>query len=126
MRKLDWNNFDGTEFQKFCNSLLLFNVSKFAHVYSAPGSDGGVDQLYEGTHDSKTDKWRFQDKFHNSGKKSSDIAALKKDILSDIRDNYTNENFIVFITNVNLTVKKCNELVIDAETLLFSLNISNC
>ncbi len=126
MAKLDWNNFDGTQFQKLCNSLLLFDVSKFAHVYSAPGSDGGVDQLYEGTHDSKTGKWRFQDKFHNSGKKSADIGALKSDIIFDIKNNYTSENFIVFITNINLTVKKFDELVNTAKLLLSELNIVNC
>ena len=126
MATLDWNNFDGTHFQRFCNSILLFNISKFAHVYTALGSDGGIDQLYEGSHDSKTGKWRFQDKFHNSSKKSSDIAALKKDILLDIKNNYTEENFIVFITNLNLNTKKHKELLDSAQSLLKELNIINC
>ncbi len=126
MSKLDWNNFDGTQFQKFCNSLLLFTVSKFAQVFSAPGKDGGVDQLYKGSHDSKNGLWRFQDKFHHSGKKTADVAALKKDVLLDITQNYKNENFIVIITNINLTFSKYAEINKVANELLQKLNISDC
>lgn len=126
MSSLNWAHFDGTHFQKFCNSLLLFNVSKFAHVFSADGADGGVDQLFAGTYDSKKGLWRFQDKFHNSGTKSADISALKRDIVYDIKTNYKNENYIVFITNVNLTVAKYNELLKTSQELLKELNIKNC
>ncbi len=56
---MNWNHFDGKQFQKFCNALLLFEVSKFAHVFSAEGADQGIDQLFEGAYESKEGRWRF-------------------------------------------------------------------
>lgn len=126
MGKIDWKDFDGAMFQRFCNAILLFNVSKFAHVFTAAGKDGGVDQLYSGRLESKTGKWRFQDKFHHSGRHAADVAAFKKDILTDLKNNYTDENYIVFITNINLNVEKYKFILEEANKLLIELNISNC
>jgi hypothetical protein len=126
MKSINWNGFDGKRFQRLCNSLLLFEVSKFAHVFSAEGKDDGIDQYYEGSYSGKTGKWRFQDKFHNSGEKKADIRELKRDIENDIKDNYQGENFIVFLTNVNLSKTKFYELLALGNDTLKSMNIENC
>ena len=68
----------------------------------------------------------FQDKFHNSDKKSADIAALKKDIGRDTLENYCGENFILFITDINLTVFMFNELLKYANELLTAANLGSC
>jgi hypothetical protein len=117
MRSLLWNQFNGSLFQKLCNSLLLFEVSKFAHVFSAEGKDSGIDQYYNGEYHGKQGKWRFQDKFHNSGNKTNDIRELKRDIKKEI-EKITEENFLVFITNVNLTPLKYREYINYAVDLL--------
>jgi hypothetical protein len=105
MYSLLWNQFNGTLFQKLCNSLLLFEVSKFAYVFSAEGRDSGIDQYYYGEYHGKDGKWRFQDKFHDSGNKANDIREVNRDIIKEI-DKVSDENFLVLITNVNLTVSK--------------------
>lgn len=110
MEEISWVGFDGTRFQSFCNALLLCEISKHAQVYSAPGPDGGVDQYYEGTYSGEAGKWRFQDKFHLSASPSADISAFKRDVVQDIKDNYKGEDHIVFLTNVNLTVRKDAEI----------------
>ena len=96
---LDWLNFDGTKFQKLCNSLVYFHVSKHAEVYSAEGKDGGIDQYFIGQFGDKLGKWRFQDKF-----RSGDHAFnnLKSAVQQDIRNCFSGEDFIVFLTNLNL------------------------
>lgn len=126
MPGLAWNNFDGTYFQRFCNALLFFEVSKFAHVFTAPGKDGGIDQLFKGGYDGKQGVWRFQDKFHNSSRRTDDIAALKREIRTDLTENYNGENFIVFITNVNLNPAKYEEFILEAEKLITDKGIKNC
>ena len=115
MNQIVWEHFDGFKFQKFCNELLLLEVSKFANVYSAPGPDGGIDQTYEGNYEGKKGKWRFQDKFHNSGNKNNDIKALKREIIDDITNNYINENFLIFITNINLTTRHHDDFIENAK-----------
>jgi hypothetical protein len=109
MKKLSWDKFDGDRFQEFCNALVCWHVSKFAHVYSAPGKDGGIDQYYVGAFEGKEGKWRFQDKFR-SGDKAKALAQLKRDIRADIREHYKDEDFIVFLINVNLNPKQKEEL----------------
>ena len=126
MSAIVWTNFDGTYFQRFCNALLFFEVSKFAHVFTAPGKDKGIDQLYDGCYNDKHGIWRFQEKFHNSSKKADDIAALKRDIKNDLNENYNDENFIVFITNVNLNPAKYKEFVLEAEQHITDKGIKNC
>ncbi len=122
---ITWENFDGTKFQKFCNEFLLLEVSKHAHVYSAPGPDQGIDQLYQGTYGDKSGKWRFQDKFHSSGDAKKDWYALKRDVKHDIVKNYAGEDCLVFITNVNLSDRKKNELQAIANSA-FQLMTANC
>jgi len=126
MNTLSWEEFDGKRFQLFCGSLLLFEVSKFAEVFTAEGKDKGIDQLYDGSYDGKKGKWRFQDKFHNSGNKTKDISAFKRDVVEDIRSNYSNEHFIVFITNVNLTTTKKEEILSSAKAEIKRLAAINC
>lgn len=115
MKSIEWNSFDGMIFQQFCNSVIMLEVSKTAHVYNAPGPDKGVDQYFTGDYGGQKGKWRFQNKFHNSGKKPQDISALKRDIINDIRDNYNGEDFIVYLTNVNLNKSKEQEFLTAAE-----------
>lgn len=126
MSKIDWNGFDGTEFQKLCNTILLFEVSKHAQVFSAPGKDKGRDQLFEGTYDGKSGKWRFQDKFHHSGDVKADINELKRDIKDDIRNNFAGEDHIVFFTNVNLGPGKYKELLEVAKQELAAIGAAGC
>lgn len=126
MSSYNWNNFDGSQFQKLCNALLLFEVSKFAHVFSAEGKDAGVDQYYIGTYGGKSGKWRFQDKFHSSGNNANDVAALKRDITTDIKSNYQDENFIVIISNLNLGKKKYDELIKAGQDALLAKGAKDC
>jgi hypothetical protein len=126
MTPLTWTFFDGKLFQKFCNALLLFEVSKFAHVFTAEGKDSGIDQYFHGEYGGKKGKWRFQDKFHNSGNKSRDIGALKREVIEDIGTNYSGEQCIVFITNVNLTTRKHEEILKAARAEMASKKISDC
>jgi len=121
--KISWSNFDGTSFQKFCNALLLTEVSRHARVYSAPGKDGGIDQLFDGTYDGKPGKWRFQDKFHSSKKPSQDFQELKRDVEKDILGNFSGEQHIVYITNVNLNPKQEDQLKAIANKTLSTLSI---
>lgn len=115
---ITWEQFDGPKFQQFCNELLLLEVSKHAHVFSAPGPDGGIDQLFSGEYDGKKGNWRFQDKFHACGQAGKDWSALMRDVANDIRDNYAGEDFIVFITNLDLNPKKEGELLAIAKEAL--------
>lgn len=126
MTSLNWNFFDGKRFQKFCNNLLLFEVSKFAHVFTAEGKDSGIDQYFHGTYEGKSGKWRFQDKFHNSGNKPADVGALKREVIQDIKTNYTGEEFIVFITNVNLNTAKHAEILKAAIDEMAIKKITGC
>ncbi|MEJ7823272.1 MAG: hypothetical protein WKF85_13185 [Chitinophagaceae bacterium] len=126
MQEIRWNHFNGKQFQKLCNSILLFEVSKFAHVFTAEGADSGIDQSFVGKYGDEIGKWRFQDKFHNSGKGSADIAALKRDITTDIKNNYKGEDFLVLFTNVNLTTKKYNELFVLGNQTIKETGNNNC
>jgi hypothetical protein len=126
MESFSWEQFDGGTFQSLCNALLLFEVSKFAFVFTAAGQDKGIDQLYQGKFDGVEGIWRFQDKFHNSGNKNSDISALKRDILEDIKSNYNGENGIIFLTNVNLGPGKYKEILQEASQKLTDLGHDNC
>lgn len=126
MKKIEWGSFDGMIFQQFCNSVIMLEVSKLAHVYNAPGPDKGIDQYFEGEHSGQRGKWRFQDKFHNSGKPSTDLAALKRDIKSDIQNNYEDEDFIVYLTNIKLTPAKHLDLITTAEKELAKKGGQQC
>jgi hypothetical protein len=105
---------------------LLFEVSKFAHVFTAEGKDSGVDQYYDGEYEGKKGKWRFQDKFHNSGNKPADVGALKREVIQDIQTNYSGEQYILFITNVNLNTAKHAEIVKAATDEMAIKKIADC
>jgi hypothetical protein len=126
MESFSWEQFDGRSFQSLCNALLLFEVSKFAFVFTAAGKDNGIDQLYRGFLYGENGIWRFQDKFHNSGNKNSDISAFKRDVLNDIETNYDGENGIIFLTNVNLGTEKYEEILRDASQKLADLGYNDC
>lgn len=126
MNDLHWHSFDGTKFQELGNALLFFEVSKHALLFSAAGKDGGVDQLFEGEYGGQKGLWRFQDKFHNSGKKSQDISELKRDIKNDIKENYQGEDNLVYITNINLTPAKYREVLDAGLVELARIGITNC
>jgi len=51
---------------------------------------------------------------------------LKRDIQSEIKNNYKNENFIVIITNVNLTPAKYSEFITTGNDSIKNQAISNC
>src|SRR5450432_1782212 len=126
MESFSWEQFDGRSFQSLCNALLLFEVSKFAFVFTAAGKDNGIDQLYRGFLYGENGIWRFQDKFHNSGNKNSDISAFKRDVLNDIETNYDGENGIIFLTNVNLGTEKYEEILREASQKLADLGYNDC
>lgn len=107
---LSWQHFDGDRFQRFSNALVWYEVSRRAALFSRPGPDSGVDQFFEGTYDGQQGKWRFQNKFHQSGNSTKDMAAFKQDVLKDIADHYRGEDHLVFTTNINLGPKKLNEI----------------
>ena len=99
--KITWNDFDGDRFQRLGNTVVYTLVSKQASLYTAPGKDGGIDQFFVGTWAGLSGKFRFQDKFRNTGK-TADLSQLKKDVRDDIKDHTSDEDFIVYLTNVNL------------------------
>jgi hypothetical protein len=98
---ISWTDFDGDRFQRLGNSIVYTLVSKRARLYTAPGKDGGIDQLYTGTWAGLFGKFRFQDKFRNAGK-AADLSQLKKDIRDDIENHATDEDYIIYLTNVDL------------------------
>ncbi|HVU96163.1 MAG TPA: hypothetical protein VHE34_13120 [Puia sp.] len=109
MAEIEWKGFDGTAFQVLCNVILYHIVSKKASLYSAPGTDGGIDQYFVGTWQDQTGKWRFQDKF-KSTEKGLALAQLRKDIRDDINNHFKGEDYIVFLTTVNLRPDEDREL----------------
>lgn len=108
MEKINWSNYNGEVFQRFCNSLLSMEVGKRFLPYLAPGRDGGVDGFFEGTYNGHGGKWRFQYKFHNVPRKQG-FNYLKKDLKNEI-SNINNEDHFVFVTNVELLPQEYHEL----------------
>ncbi|MEZ4775902.1 MAG: hypothetical protein R3D00_22165 [Bacteroidia bacterium] len=108
-QNLNWSLFDGDRFQRLCNALVIHDVSKHAKVFTAPGKDGGIDELYEGEYAGKDGKWRFQAKFHNTDKKTA-FNTLKLDIKNDIEKNFQNEDHVIFLTNTDFLPQKIQEL----------------
>lgn len=107
-KKIPWHNFDGDKFQRFCNALLHLEVSKHVQPYTAPGKDGGIDAWYEGPYEGKEGKWRFQAKYHGTESKQA-IRSLKSQIKADLENNVRDENYLVFVTNVELLPQKVKE-----------------
>jgi|GEM_PF-4453256 len=109
MAEIEWKGFDWTSFQVLCNVILYHVISKKASLYSAPGTDGGIDQYFVGTWQDQTGRWRFQDKF-KSTEKGLALAQLRKDIRDDINTHFKGEDYIVFLTPVNLRPDEEREL----------------
>lgn len=108
MEKINWSNYNGEDFQRFCNSLLSMEVGKSFLPYLAPGKDGGVDGFFEGTYNDQEGKWRFQYKFHNVPGKQG-FNYLKKDLKNEI-SNIKDEDHFVLVTNVELLPQYYQEL----------------
>lgn len=109
-QNINWQEFNGTKFQKFCNGLLVHEITKNVQVYSKDGKDRGIDQYYFGTYQENVGSWRFQDKFHNTNPKQ-DFSSLKKDVKGDIDEHLKEEDIIVYLTNVNLLPQQEEELL---------------
>lgn len=109
---INWSEFNGDKFQKFCNDLLSFEFGKSFIPFAAPGADQGIDGLFEGEYSGKQGKWRFQAKFHapDTGRIGG-INQLRSEIKSDLSNNVTDENNVVFITNVEINPKQRRELI---------------
>ncbi|MBQ20552.1 MAG: hypothetical protein CMD31_07335 [Flavobacteriales bacterium] len=111
MNTINWLDFNGDKFQVFCNDLLSFEFGKSYIPFSAPGKDKGVDGLFEGEYDNKKGKWRFQAKFKNpeTGRQIN-INSIKNDIKSDLNKNVQDEDYIIFITNIDIGATQYKEL----------------
>ncbi|MFG6686734.1 ATP-binding protein [Mariniflexile sp. HNIBRBA6329] len=118
MGTINWTKFDGDKFQSFCNDLLSFEFGKSYVPFSAPGSDQGIDGLFEGEYDENHGKWRFQAKFRSpeSGRQAS-INNLKSEIKKDLDKNIRDETHVIFITNVDIGPKQQKELIDEANKI---------
>jgi hypothetical protein len=117
---LTWTNFDGTLFQRFCNMLLIHEISRHVVPFIAPGSDAGIDAMYEGDYEGLSGKWRFQAKFKSVATREA-INKLRADIKSDIKKNLNEENILVFLTNVEIGPKQHEGLVKTANDALVEI-----
>lgn len=135
MDKIDRSNFDGDRFQLFCNALLSFEISKRVEGFGAKGSDGGIDARFSGEYDNKKGKWRFQAKLHLTERKVA-VSNLKNQIKEDIlgrnkpgggkgKSNVKHEDFLVFLTNVELLPNEKDDLVKTGNDALRSINKNN-
>lgn len=109
-REYSWESFTGSLFQELCSAILIEEISKHARVYSAPGKDQGFDQYYEGEYHGKQGCWRFQVKFH-SNQDAKSRSAFKSQVKADITDHYKGEDYIVFLTNLELNHLKMEEIL---------------
>lgn len=119
--ELTWGGFDGPKFQRFCNALIHYYVSKRANLYTAPGRDGGIDQYFDGQWDKYKGKFRFQDKFHGGVDRKTGFRLLKRDLKKDIKDHANTEDIIVYITDISLNDKELRELEGIAKTALLKV-----
>lgn len=108
MDQINWNNFNGDDFTLFCNALLSFELGKAFKPYAAPGQDGGIDGLFDGTYLNRTGKWRFQYKYR-SGARSQNYSNLKSIVKTEL-DTLNDESFYVLLTNVELLPQELKEL----------------
>lgn len=111
MNTINWSDFNGDKFQIFCNDLLSFEFGKSYIPFSAPGKDKGVDGLFEGEYGNKKGKWRFQAKFkHPETGRQVNISSIKNDINSDLKNNIQDEDYIIFITNIDIGATQYKEI----------------
>lgn len=111
MNIINWAEHNGETFQAFCNDLLSFEFGRNYIPFSAPGKDKGVDGLFEGNYNGKKGKWRIQAKFrHPETGRSTSIAQLKSQIKSDLERNVQDEQYVLFITNVEIGANQYKEI----------------
>lgn len=111
MNIINWAEHNGETFQAFCNDLLSFEFGRDYIPFSAPGKDKGVDGLFEGNYNGKKGKWRIQAKFrHPETGRSTSIAQLKSQIKSDLGRNVQDEQYVLFITNVEIGANQYKEI----------------
>jgi hypothetical protein len=113
-KQIDWLEIrSDTEFQRLCNKILVWEVSKDVVPFGALGRDKATDAQFEGTYNNKTGRWRFQAKFHDptmdKAKARSLVKSDFKKELEKIRDE--KPNHYVFMTNVKITKKLFDELM---------------
>ncbi len=111
MSLINWSDFNGEKFQSFCNDLLSFEIGKDFVPFTAPGSDQGIDGLFEGKYNGKQGKWRFQAKFHHPDTgRIAGFNQLKSQVKKDIDKNIQDETAVIFITNVELNPAQRKEI----------------
>lgn len=116
IQRINWTDFDGDTFQRFCNDLLSFEFGANYIPFSAPGADQGIDGLYEGEYQNQKGKWRFQAKFkHPETGRTQGVEDLKRDIKKDLANNVKGESHTILITNVEIKPNKRAELLNLAE-----------
>lgn len=111
MNSINWLDFNGETFQTFCNDILSFELGKGYVAFNGPGRDGGIDGLFEGAYNDRSGAWRIQMKFHHpeTGRVSA-FNQLKTEIKRDIEKNITKEDYIIFITNVDINPQQRDSL----------------
>lgn len=114
---LNWEgaNFDHNRFQRFCNMLLMYEISPNVVPFSAPGKDGGVDAWFDGEYAGFSGKWRFQAKYKSVERKEA-INKLRADIKADIVNNLREEDHLIFLTNISIGPDARNNLIDGALT----------
>lgn len=110
---INWQNYDGHSFQRFCNALLSLEISKRVVPFSAEGKDGGIDGSFSGEYDGRSGEWRFQEKFHKTARKTA-YNSIKADIIPEIQKLGAEDHFII-LTNVAILPQEKKELLQLAE-----------
>ncbi|MFC1718882.1 hypothetical protein ACFL6S_34845 [Candidatus Poribacteria bacterium] len=106
------------DFEKFCNVFLKTEVSRLVKVYTAAGSDRGIDAEYEGDYSGRCGRWVFQYKFadpdmDNQRKRRNLINAMrgsKKKIGELEKAHILNCDNYVLLTNIELTPGNRNQI----------------
>ncbi|MCR8556974.1 ATP-binding protein [Mucilaginibacter sp. BJC16-A38] len=101
MEAIQWPNYNGAQFQLFCNALLSFELGRGFQPFSSPGKDGGIDGLYHGAYGSHSGHWRFQYKFSKQAR--ADAAAMIRSGLPAEIDKLQDDDVFVLLTNVELS-----------------------
>ena len=123
MFNLPWQSFDFASFQRFCNSLLWLEIGDAFTPFDAPGRDGGIDGLFNGTYKRKKGPWRFQYKFHNTARKTA-VSTLKAELKAELAKLNREKQFVV-LTNVSLLPAERQELENIVKTELTALELAS-
>ncbi|NVK66285.1 MAG: hypothetical protein HWE22_16960 [Flavobacteriales bacterium] len=125
MLRINWSNFDGESFQAFCNDAFDFELGVNYVPFNAPGSDGGIDGLFEGKYGKYSGKWRIQAKFcaPETGRQKN-IDRLGIEIKPELKKLINDEvNHFILITNVEIGPKQLRKLLKTSEEVLAELDI---